>query len=74
MRLGDYLERHRLTQTEFAKVIGADQGQIARYVSGERLPRRDVMQRIIDATHGEVTANDFFKVPDSRSTPERETV
>lgn len=63
MRLSDYLEKNRLTQTAFAELIGADQGQIARYVSGERLPRRDLMQKIIDATDGAVTPNDFFQVP-----------
>lgn len=63
MRLSDYLEKNRLTQTEFAKLIDADQGQIARYISGDRLPRRDVMQKIIDATAGAVTPNDFFDVP-----------
>lgn len=59
-KLERYLERNRLTQADFAERVGTTQGAIARYIAGQRMPRPEVLVRIIDATGGEVTANDFL--------------
>ena len=58
--LEKFLISRGLTQEAFAELIGSTQESVSRYISGERTPRRDVMVRIIAATDGDVTANDFL--------------
>jgi DNA-binding transcriptional regulator YdaS (Cro superfamily) len=44
----------------FAKSIGVSAETVRRYLNGERIPDKKRMSRIALATHGQVTANDFF--------------
>jgi transcriptional regulator with XRE-family HTH domain len=60
MTLNDYLAETGETQTKFAKLVGASQADISRYVAGKRRPRADVLIKIYEVTGGRVTANDFF--------------
>lgn len=59
MKLADYLAAKGLTQAQFAVQIGRAQQAVSRYCAG-KAPDAATMRRIIDATAGEVTANDFF--------------
>lgn len=61
MRLMEYLRRERLTYAAFANRIGTRHARtVQRYVQGSSRPSGDMIQAIIHATGGEVTANDFF--------------
>ena len=60
MRLSQYLEANDLTLMEFAEKIGVSHQAVARYATGERIPRRNVMERIACVTKGLVQPNDFF--------------
>lgn len=63
MKLSEYLSENNLTQADFARVVGESPQNIERYVNGKRKPSDEtVMQRIADATKGEVTANDFYGI------------
>ena len=66
MQLWDYLQRHGLTQVEFAKRIGVGKNTVYRYTTGERFPNKRVMRRITDETKGKVTASDFMKLMESQ--------
>ena len=59
MRLEEYLAETGLTRAEFARQIGVRQFSITRYLEG-RVPEPSVMCKIIEATEGKVSANDFF--------------
>jgi predicted transcriptional regulator len=59
MRLEEYLTETGLTRAEFARQIGVSQFSITRYIEG-RAPKTSVMCKIIEATEGKVSANDFF--------------
>lgn len=61
--LARYLSNNGIRQSDFAARIGCTQPAVARYVNGLRIPDRDTMQRIFDATNGAVTPNDFFGIP-----------
>jgi hypothetical protein len=61
MKLGPYLAKEKITPGAFAERIGVSVQAVHRYVGDERVPHRDVMQRIIEHTHGEVQPNDFFE-------------
>lgn len=62
MQLTSYLETNNLTDAQFAETIGVDRSSVSRMRRGLHIPNRDVMQRIVDATCGAVTPNDFFGI------------
>ncbi len=69
MQLAAWIKFSDLTPAKFAGLIGeVTLRSVYRYVNGSRFPRRSVMQRIVEITHGQVGPNDFFDPPNS-STP-----
>lgn len=62
MKLQDYLRRHQLSPKAFAERINVSSVTVTRYMTGARRPDWDVMSRIVDATDGAVTADDFLTV------------
>ncbi|MEO0438799.1 MAG: helix-turn-helix transcriptional regulator [Pseudomonadota bacterium] len=60
MKLSDYLIAQQLDPAEFARRIGVGRMSVHRYIRGERFPRPEVLQRIHQATAGQVTPNDFL--------------
>ena len=64
MKLPTYLKRKGLRIAEFAQEISVHEKTVSRYLSGKRIPSSEVLKRIVVATEGEVTANDFFSTDD----------
>ena len=66
MTLQDYLKQNRLTQMAFIKEVKTatgehiPQGTVAKYVLGERIPKKRQMLLIHEATEGVVSPNDFY--------------
>lgn len=60
MTLSEWLKAKDVTTSAFAEQIGVKRQSVHRYLEGERLPRRDVLAKIHQATKGAVTANDFL--------------
>ena len=60
MILKKWLDENRLTQDQFADQGGFSKGAVAKWISGERFPRLEAMQRIEKLTDGSVTVQDFF--------------
>lgn len=61
MKLADYLSERGISAAEFARRIQVgSRMSVLRYANGERIPRPDVMARIVAQTDGEVQPNDFF--------------
>ncbi len=63
MHLRDWLEREGLNYPQFGVMIERSAQAVQRYASGDRIPDRDTMPRVVKATRGEVTANDFYDLP-----------
>ena len=61
MTLGEYLDRTGTARAAFARQIDVRHITVTRYLAG-RVPEPEVMKRIIAATDGCVSANDFFRV------------
>lgn len=61
MQLKQFLSERNLTHTAFAKVIGVTTKTAWRYAHGERIPRPNIMARIVEATGGAVTERDFYR-------------
>lgn len=54
---------------EFARLIGVGSRMaVLRYRRGERIPRPDVMRRIVEVTQGQVGPADFYGLPSSAQT------
>lgn len=56
-RLSEALEKNNMTQRELAKRIGVTNATLSRYVSGETLPKIDLVANIATALH---TTSDFL--------------
>lgn len=69
MQLGEWLQSRNMSHDAFADLIGTDRSSVTKYVAGQRTPRPEVLVRIIDATGGEVTANDFLPSPPDAAGP-----
>lgn len=46
---------------QFAELVDCDATTIWRAATGRSIPRRDLLLRIMQATEGQVTANDFVE-------------
>lgn len=60
MQLREYLIVHGLSGAGFARKIGVRKMSVSRYARRLRIPSSDIMARIVAATGGQVTANDFY--------------
>lgn len=74
MRLSDWLAANGLTQTAFARMVEARQGDVSRYCRPPghpsfRIPRPPTMRRIFLATGGKVDANSFYDLPSLPAEP-----
>ena len=67
MPLAQFLALQGLSKARFAERIGVTAESVRRYARGKRTPCRAVMLRIIAATGGAVTADDFL----ARSEPDQ---
>ena len=62
MRLQEYLGASNVSEAEFGKLLGVSQVAVHRYVTGQRIPAREIMTKIISATDGNVLPNDFYNL------------
>ncbi len=60
MRLDTYLQKHDLTQEQFAVLVGVTQNAVSQWISGQRCPRPQYLKNIANVTKGRVSANDFL--------------
>lgn len=60
MKLAEYLHEHGIKRTDFAKEIGVSQSYVTQLCQGIIWPGRGIAERIVIATNGAVTANDFM--------------
>lgn len=49
-----------MNATQFAALIGCRESTVSMYVTGKRMPRHDLMQKIMQVTENQVTADDMF--------------
>lgn len=61
MLLKDYIAESGVTVVSLAKRLGVTRDCIHKYISGDRRPKNKlILNRILKATDGKVTANDFY--------------
>ena len=60
MKLKSYLKLFKISNLDFSKKIGISSVSLSRYISGERIPEKSILNKIFKLTDGLVDANDFF--------------
>jgi len=60
MQLREYLSAEKVSIPDFARAIEVSVQTVHRYLSGQRMPRPEIMQKIKEETGGAVQPNDFF--------------
>jgi glutamine synthetase len=68
MKLGDFLKQAGISISQFAERARVSEAAMSRYIAGKRLPRPEILRRIIAATGGRVSANDLYE--DMAAAPE----
>lgn len=69
MKLTEWLAKNRVSDADFAKRIGVSRQALWRYKAEDRLPKREILERIKTETGGEVCPADFFASPDNATAP-----
>ena len=60
MNLKSFLKLFNISNKNFAKQIGVSAVSLSRYIIGERIPEKKIINKIFHQTNGLVDANDFF--------------
>lgn len=61
MKLAEWLEREKISRSEFARRIDVSPGAVTGWCDGSFWINKDKAQRIFDETNGEVTPTDFMQ-------------
>ena len=72
MKLIAYMDAARVREEDFAAKIGASQSYVNRRKNGHVWPSSEMARRIMDATDGAVTPNDFLSPSDAPPAPSPE--
>lgn len=62
MKLKDWLAEKGLSYADFGARIGRTAQAVQRYAAGQRIPERNTMVAIIEATDGAVQSGDFYDI------------
>ncbi len=69
MKLRDFMSVRELSEAQLGRLLGIGQATVNRYVRGERIPRPDLMRRIVEVTEGQVGPADFYDLPSGPTPP-----
>ena len=69
-KLRAYRSEHGLSQADFAKSVGVKKATISRIEKGRRTPSMGLVSRMVEASSGALTADDFMPEP-AAPEPER---
>ena len=59
-KLDKWLTNNSLTRQLFAKKIKISTATLSRYLSGDRIPKQEIMEKIFRATKGSISPDDFY--------------
>lgn len=72
MNLREFLKARSMSEADLGRALGVGQATVNRYIRGERIPRPEVMRRIVEVTDGQVGPADFYDLPVRDPTPQPE--
>lgn len=66
MTLQSYLDTEKERPAAFARRIKVEPSTVHKYLKQGYIPGREIMERIVSATDGAVTASDFYDKPKAK--------
>lgn len=63
-----FLESNGKSAIQFARDISVTYATVSRYLSGTRIPEKEILHKIYVITQGSVTPNDFYDLPEIPAT------
>lgn len=60
MTLQEWMQNEGMSDAQFARRLARSTAAVNKWRNGLRTPRADALRQIVEATDGQVTANDFF--------------
>lgn len=61
MQLNEWMNKVGMSDAEMAQRVGCSRSAISRYRSGERMPRPEMLVKLVDATNSDVSPMDFVR-------------
>ena len=61
MKLVDYLRKKRIKNIEFANLLNINKGHLSLIVNKKIIPRKPLIQKIMELTNNKVTLKDFYE-------------
>jgi predicted transcriptional regulator len=59
MKIAEYLKNNNISVNQFAESVGVDRQNVYKWIKGT-VPRKSVIQKIVEVTNGNVNIGDFY--------------
>lgn len=59
MTLSEYMDKHQMTDQKMSEVVGVSRSAITQYRLGDRMPRPEIMLKLVSATGNKVSPMDL---------------
>jgi transcriptional regulator with XRE-family HTH domain len=59
MTLSEYMDKHQMTDQKMSEIIGVSRSAVTQYRLGSRMPKPEILVRLVDATDAKVSPMDM---------------
>jgi transcriptional regulator with XRE-family HTH domain len=59
MTLSEYMDKHQMTDQKMSDAVGVSRSAITQYRLGSRMPRPEIMLRLVEVTNSKVSPLDL---------------
>ena len=59
MTLSEYMDKHQMTDQKMSEIIGVSRSAVTQYRLGSRMPKPEILVRLVDATGAKVSPMDL---------------
>lgn len=59
MTLSEYMDKHQITDQKMSEIVGVSRSAITQYRLGDRMPKPEILVRLVEATGAKVGPMDL---------------
>lgn len=59
MTLSEYMDKHGMTDQKMSEIVGVSRSAITQYRLGDRMPKPEILVRLVEATDAKVSPMDM---------------
>jgi transcriptional regulator with XRE-family HTH domain len=59
MTLSEYMDKHQMTDQKMSEIVGVSRSAITQYRLGDRMPKPEILVRLVEATDAKVSPMDM---------------